>query len=57
MTPKVTVVIIIMPNTTSLTPTLRMTGSRIGVRISAMTVVSINIPQISRKITTRPSSR
>ena len=55
MTPKVTVVIMIMPNTTSLTPMLRMTGSRMGVRIRAITVVSMNIPQISRKTTTSSS--
>ena len=56
MTPKVTVVIMIIPNTTSLTPIFRITGSRIGVRIRAITVVSINMPQIARKITTRKSS-
>jgi len=48
ITPKVTQVIIIIPKTTGSTPTVCITGSKIGVKIKAITVVSINIPQISR---------
>ena len=56
MTPKVTQVIMIIPKTTGSTPTLSMTGLRIGVRISAMTVVSMKQPQMSRNTMTRNSS-
>ena len=56
ITPKVTQVIMIMPKTTGSTPTFCITGSRIGVRISAITVFSINMPHSSRNRITRNSS-